>query len=273
MTPRTFIHRTFTQGANVTISKKYSYPLIVGIVLVVLWEYATELFNISGILLPPPTEIFAAYMEFADLIHSNITSTVLTAIIGFGGAFLLAFLTAIVLTYSDRVRYALMPLIVSFNTVPRVALAPLIIFYVGGFDAKYLISAWMAFFPIVISSYEGLAEVDEDIEMLFESVGATELQKLVHFRIPNAIPFIIDGAKIGVILAIVGSIVGEFVASNEGVGYLALVALGQYNIALMFAITIIMGLIALIAFYILHAIQSRVVYWGSSSMIGAGDSK
>lgn len=193
--------------------------------------------------------------------------------IGFFSALVSAFLLAVILTLSDKLRYALMPLILGFNTVPRVALAPLIVFYIGGFDAKYLISAWVAFFPMVVNTYEGIGNIDQDVEMLFTSVGASKWQELVKYRIPNAVPFIVDGMKIGIILAIVGAIVGEFVASDSGAGYLALVALGQYNVALMFAIAIIMGFIAVVAFYLLYLIQNRLVYWESASMFSIGDAE
>jgi NitT/TauT family transport system permease protein len=249
------------------------YPLIVGIIIIVGWQYAVQLFNISTLLLPPPTEIYLAYRDLQQLVNSNLASTLMVAGIGFFAALLIAFVLAVALTLSDKLRYALMPLILSFNTVPRVALAPLIVFYIGGFDAKYLISAWVAFFPMVVNTYEGIGEMDEDAEMLFTSVGASKWQELVKYRIPNAVPFIVDGMKIGIILAIVGAIVGEFVASDSGAGYLALVALGQYNVALMFAIAIIMGFIAVVAFYLLYLVQSRLVYWESADMFSTGDTE
>lgn len=217
--------------------------------------------------LPGPVAIYARVMETSEIIIANIGPTLFAAAVGFTAAVVLGITVAVILTASERLRNALMPIIVSSNSVPRLALAPVIIFYVGGFQAKYLISAWVAFFPMLINAMEGLGELDEDLNHLLKSLDASLYQEYRKVRIPNSLPFMFDGMKLTVTLAIVGAVVGEYIAADSGMGWLALFALRNLDVALVFGIVGIMGMISVTLFYALFVLQNRLVHWTDANMI------
>jgi NitT/TauT family transport system permease protein len=232
-----------------------------------LWYLAADVLAlVSPTALPSPVTVYDVTMQFDELLFDNILVTVKRAGYGYVASVFLALLLGIALTAYERLREALMPLVLASNTVPRVALAPLIIFYLGDFNPHVLIAAWIAFFPMLINVMEGLGNLDEDLENLLDALDATTVQEYRHVRFPNALPFIFDGLKIGVTLAVVGAVVGEFVASETGVGFIALFAMKNYNIPLVFSVVGLMSLIAVAAFFTLYLVQDRLVHWREAAL-------
>lgn len=233
-----------------------------------IWYIVADVLSVfPDTTLPGPVAIYNRVVETNEIILQNLWPTLMAAGVGFAAAVVLGILTAVILTANERLRGALMPLIVSANSVPRLALAPVIIFYVGGFQAKYLISAWIAFFPMLINAMEGLGDLGEDLDHLLKSLDATTYQEYRKVRLPNSLPFIFDGMKLSVTLAIVGAVVGEYVAADSGMGWLALFALRNLDTELVFGLVGIMGLISVTLFYALFVLQDRLVHWTEASMI------
>ena len=237
------------------------------VVLFVLWYLVADVFTLVGDLaLPSPVAVFQVTVEFQDILLMSLITTLERAATGYFGAVLLALVLAVALTANDRIRQALMPLILSANTVPRVSIAPLIVFYLGDFSPHALIAGWIAFFPILINAMEGLGNLDEDVENLLDALGANRVQEYRYVRFPNALPFIFDGLKVGVSLAIVGAIVGEFVSASEGIGFLALFAMKNYDIPLVFSVIGLMAIVAVAAFLTLYLLQDRLVHWRDAAL-------
>lgn len=235
--------------------------------LFLLWYLTADVFAlVSATALPSPFALVETTIEFRELLFDNIQITIVRAGYGYVAAVVLALLLGTLLTAIEPVRRALMPLILASNTVPRVSLAPLIIFYLGDFNPHTLIAAWIAFFPILINVMEGLGNLDPDLESLLDALGASVVQEYRYVRFPNSLPFIFDGLKIGVTLAIVGAVVGEFVASDTGVGFIALYAMRNYNIPVVFAVVALMSLIAVVAFFTLYLLQDRLVHWREAAL-------
>lgn len=235
-----------------------------GIVLFVsTWYIITDTLHIvNETVLPTPIAVSGELLQLSDLLVENLRPTLQAAVVGFISALLLAVGVAVLLTASDRLRKTFMPLIIAGNSVPRVSLAPLIIFYIGsGEVANYLISAWIAFFPMLINTADGLVSIDEDLENLLDVVGATRWQEYRYVRFLNALPNIFDGMKTGVTLAVIGAIVGEFVAAEEGMGYLALFGLYNVNLSLVFSVVLVMSVITTISIFGLYLLQSRLIFW------------
>lgn len=238
------------------------------VLTLIVWYVVADVMSLfPDTTLPGPVAIYTRVMETSDIIVANIWPTLFAAAVGFSAAVVLGISVAVVLTASERLRNALMPIIVSGNSVPRLALAPVIIFYVGGFQAKYLISAWVAFFPMLVNAMEGLGDLSEDLDHLLKSLDASLYQEYRKVRFPNSLPFLFDGMKLTVTLAIVGAVVGEYIAADNGMGWLALFALRNLDIALVFGIVGIMGFISVTLFYLLFLLQSRLVHWTEASMI------
>lgn len=235
--------------------------------LILLWYVVTELVPLfPAVALPSPITVVNRVIDTSNIILDNLWPTLLSSLFGFVVAVVLGIGVAIILASKDWMREALMPLIVSGNSVPRVSLAPVIIFYIGGFQAKYMIAAWVAFFPMLVNALEGLSSLDDDMELLLESLDANLWQEFRKVRFPNSLPFLFDGMKISVTLAIVGAVVGEFVGAEEGMGWLALFALQSLDIPLVFGIVGAMGFVSVSAFYILFKLQDHLVHWQESAL-------
>lgn len=232
-----------------------------------VWYLVADVFELVGSLaLPSPIRVVQVTIQYQDLLVSSFLTTLRRAAMGYVGAAVLALTLAIVLTANERIRQALMPLVLAGNTVPRVSVAPLVVFYLGGFKPYALIAGWIAFFPMLINAMEGFGNLDDSLEDLLEGLGASRYQEYRLVRIPNALPFIFDGLKVGVSLAIVGAIVGEFVAATEGVGFVALFAMRNYDMALVFGVVGLMALVALSVFLAFYLLQDRLVHWREAAL-------
>jgi NitT/TauT family transport system permease protein len=247
---------------------RWGISLIGTISIFLVWQVITaELGLLSESVLPAPTQIVESFQSNQQLILKNLKYTLLESAVGFVAAVVLALLVSFLLTMNDRVRNSFMPLVLAGNSVPRVSFAPIILFYFGGFQAKYVIAAWVAFFPMLVNTLDGMANLNEDLELFQRSLGANIWQEYRYFRIPNALPFIFDGMKVAVTLAIVGAVVGEFVSAERGIGYLALFALKYHNIPLVFALVGLMGVISVCAFVVLFTLQDKLVHWENTSFL------
>lgn len=237
---------------------------IIGIVIFFsVWELVTTYLEwFHPTILPAPTGVLSEFQRVQEIILRNTPETIMAAGLGFIIAVSLAIIIAILFTLNDTVERALMPFVVGGNSIPRVALAPLFVFYLGeGITALYLLAAWIAFFPMFINAFDGFARIDVDQRKMLSLYNASTWQEYRYVRIPNGLPRVFDGMKISIILAMIGAIVGEFVIVGGGLGNLALIAMNSFNTSLVFATVIVAGLISTIAIFVVYLIQVRVVFW------------
>lgn len=233
------------------------------VVFFVTWHLLTDVFGIfHQTVLPAPLDIWNEFWRVDEVILENTPETVKAAGIGFVLAVVLGIVSAILFTLNDRIQEALMPFVVGGNSIPRVALAPLFVFYLGeGITALYALAAWIAFFPMFINAFDGFARIDEDERKMLTLFGASRWQEYRYVRIPNGLPRVFDGMKISVILAMIGAIVGEFVMVGGGLGNLGLLAMNTINTPLVFAVVIVAGAISTFAIFIVYLIQVKVIFW------------
>jgi NitT/TauT family transport system permease protein len=259
----------FEKAAIVKQIEAIGVPILGSTLVLAVWYAVTDFGGIiTEFIFPGPVDVYTNFIEFNSLIVRSATPTFVSIMFGFFAALVLAALLAVTLVWNDELNDGLTPLIVGVNSVPRVSLAPLIIFYIGGVEAKYIIAAWVAFFPMYINIFSGMKNVDDNQLQLMRSLDATYWHEMRYVRIPNALPFIFDGMKVGIVFASVGAVVGEFVGAGGGVGLgnLALAALQSYNLALAFSIVGIMSLFSSGAFVLLLLVQDRVVHWENTSI-------
>lgn len=230
-------------------------------IAVVVWQLASASGLVSDIIAPPPAEILNALVEQRSIILDNLTVTMWAVTIAYTVSTVGGVLAGGLLSMSDRLQQALMPLIVAGNSVPRVSLAPILLFYFGAAHLAPLLAAWIAFFPMFLSAFQGLAAIDDDIEDLLTALDATTVQEYRYVRIPNAIPYIFDGMRVSLVLAVTGTIVAEFVVTGSGMGYLAFFSSQQLLFPLLFAVVLVMSAITFVLFIALYLVQSRLVYW------------
>jgi NitT/TauT family transport system permease protein len=244
------------------VNTRQLYPVATLGAVAILWEAAVIVFRIPRFLLPAPTDIWDAGMKNWSTLMSNSAVTVGETMAGFGLSIAVGVPLAILIVYSRTLEQILYPLLVASQTVPKIAIAPLFVVWLGFSSLpKVLVAFLIAFFPIVIDTVIGLESADPDTLQLVRSMGASTWDTFRKIRFPSAMPNIFGGLKVAMTLAVVGAIVGEFVGSNSGLGYLLLVATGNIDTPLLFADIVVLTLIGVTLFYIVELFERIMTPW------------
>lgn len=200
-------------------------PLALAGVVLLAWQVGVTLAGIPAVILPSPLSIGQYIISRYDILAMHAVPTTVESLVGFLLAAVLGVGLAILITYSDMAREALYPNLVFFQLIPKIALAPLFIIWLGiGPQSRIAFSVFIAFFPVVIATTVGLTSVDRSMLRLCRSLTATEWQIFTSVRFPSAIPHIFSGLKIAITLAIIGVVIGEFITAQAGLGYLIIFA-------------------------------------------------
>ena len=245
------------------------------VLLIAFWEAVTTVLSLNPKYFPGPMGVVNELIRIWPAIVAALPNTLSAALVGYLLALALSIVVAIPLVASDRILNALMPFIIGTNTVPRIAMTPLVIYWVSFYSvsmlylANYVMAVWVAFFPMLIAAIDGFRSIDEDTENMLEVYGATTWQEFKYVRFKNGLPFIFDGMKIGFVLAMIGAVVGEFVSGTFGIGSQAASAIGRTSIARAFAIVLVLGLISTGVVLIVYLIESKMIFWRESSIMGA----
>jgi NitT/TauT family transport system permease protein len=200
------------------------------------WEAVVRLRNIPEVLLPAPSVIAERLIETLPFLLKQAVPTTLETIAGFLISLALGIGLAVLVSASRLAREALYPNIVFFQLIPKIALAPLFIVWLGiGSESRVTFSVFISFFPVVVATLAGLTSVDRDLLRLCKAVGATDSKVYTRVRFPAAVPHIFAGLKIAITFAMIGVIVGEFITAQSGLGYMILFAASQADMPLIFA--------------------------------------
>ena len=234
-------------------------PTLLIVALVALWEAAVRLFDIPRFLLPTPSEIFRLAIDEWPLIQTHALATIWAIATGYAAAVVFALAVSALMIRFPLFERLVMPIFVGLQSVPKIAIAPLILVWVGaGIGSKMLVVVSIAFFPIVINAMAGFKEVDRGLADVFRSVAATERQMLLRLRLPYAVPYIFAGLRIATTLAVLGAIVAEWLAASNGLGYLVLSGSFNFNTARSFAAIIVLSIIGTVFFNLMSWIEHRV---------------
>ena len=236
--------------------------IIVFVSLFLLWEFAVKLFGIKEYLLPPPSRIWTEFLKRWPTVFSAAWVTTQEIL----GGYLLAVVVSIPLAWAVvRWRFieeAIYPVIVFLQIIPKIAIAPLFIIWFGfGFGPKLLIVFLLCFFPIVVASVAGFKSVDPDVMDFARTTGAGGLRMFLKIRLPQALPEIFTGLKVGAALSATAAVVAEFVASDRGLGYLLQQYNGNLETPMVFAIIVLLSLIGLAVYYVVELIERLVIPW------------
>lgn len=247
-------------------ASSYLYPLAATAVLFAVWELAARFGNISPLLLPAPSAIALTTIDkFPVLVHMSIV-TVAEFLFGFALAVVIGLPLGALIVYAKPVELTFYPLLVAFQTIPKAAIAPVLIVWLGtGMTSKVLIAFAISFFPIVVDTIIGLRAAQPETLYVARSMGASPLQVFWYVRFPNALPSIFGGLKVASTLAVIGAIVGEFVSSDKGLGYLVLVANGELDTRLVFACVLVLTFLGLAFFFAVEALERIFVRWHVSA--------
>lgn len=247
----------------------------VGVVLfVLLWEGVVTGFGLNTQYFPSPTTTWTELQRIWQPVLTVLPNTLKAAGVGYILALVLSTAVAIPLVASDRVLNALMPFIIGINTVPRVAMTPLVIYWVGFMGgvpaetANYVLALWVAFFPMLIAAIDGFRSIDESTENMLALYGATTIQEFRYVRFKSGLPFIFDGMKIGFILAVIGAVVGEFVSGTAGIGSMAYSAISRTAVSRAVVIVLVLGVISTAVVLAIYLLESKMIHWRESSIMG-----
>ena len=226
------------------------------------WDLLADALRIEDFLVPAPTQIAEALWNDRTLLAENAWVTLQEVVLGFALAAVLGVGFAFALHLSETARRAVYPLLVGSQTIPIIAIAPVLVIWFG-FDLgpKLAIIALICFFPITVNTLDGLRSVDPDLRKMMRTMGASRLQTLWRVEAPSALPFTFSGAKIAVAVAVIGAVFGEWAGSNEGLGHLMMSAQAQLLTARVFAAIVVLSAMAICLFGLLSVLERRVVSW------------
>ena len=232
------------------------------VALFVLWELAVRAMGIKEYLLPAPSRVIAEFAKRFDPVMASAWVTTREIIAGYALAVVVSVPLALWIAYSRFMEDTVYPVIVFLQIVPKIAVAPLFIIWFGfGFTPKLLVVFLLSFFPIVVASIAGFKSVDADIMDFARTTGAGPWKMFVKIRLPQALPQIFTGLKVGAALAATAAIVAEFVASDKGLGYLLLQYNGNLDTPMVFATIILLSLIGLAVYYAVELIERITIPW------------
>jgi NitT/TauT family transport system permease protein len=221
-------------------------PILTAAMALFVWEVVVKAAGVNPSILPPPSAIMERLLVLYPLILQHAVSTGTETLVAFGISVPLGILLAVAMTYSKFVNWAIYPNLIFFQLIPKIALAPLFIVWLGiGAPSRVSFSVFVCFFPIMIATAAGLQSVDRDLLRLCRSVLATDMQIMFHVRLPYSLPYIFSGMKVSVTLAIIGIVVGEFIASQAGLGYLILFASSRQQTDFSLACIVVLCVIGL----------------------------
>ncbi len=230
-------------------------------------EAIIRLLEVPVYILPPPSKVATALWRgfFSGLYLYHLYYTLLETLLGFLVGSILGFSLGAAVALNRFVDYFLYPYIVMFQSLPKVALAPIIVVWFGlGIASKVVNAALVAFFPLLVNTMVGLRSADEDHVNLMRSLAATERQIFWMLRLPNALPFVMAGLDLAMIFALIGAIVGEFVGARSGLGMLIQSMNFNMDVSGQFSILIVLSLLGLILSRCILAIRRRVLFWDPS---------
>ena len=248
-------------------ARNLALTVVLFVLSISLWEGIVRFFDIPGFIVPPPSKVaMALYRGFASgLYPKHLYYTLVETALGFLLGSALGFFLGAAVAMNRYVEFFLYPYIVMFQALPKVALAPLIVIWFGlGLTSKVINAALVAFFPLLVNTMVGLKSADEDRVSLMRSLAARDSQIFWMLRLPNALPFVMAGLDVAMILALIGAIVAEFVGAQSGLGMLIQSMNFTMDVSGQFSVLLILSIVGLILNRGILMIRKRVLFWDPS---------
>jgi len=237
-------------------------PIIAFLVIVALWEAFDYVFSIKEVILPNPHEILSSIVANGDILIKHTGITMFESVFGFIIGSSIGILIALLFVYSAKSKEALYPYAIALKATPLYALAPLLIVWFGsGLLSKIVMSALVAFFPVLVNTVKGFTSIEQESLDLFKSFSASKWQTFIKLRLPNSLPYLFPALKVATTLAIVGATIAEFTGASFGIGHLIVNASYYLDTSLMFAGIVMISLVGILFFYLIEFIEKKVVFW------------
>ncbi len=237
-------------------------PLLTGVLLFIVWELAVRLLSIEEYLLPAPSAILAEIPQWGSVVLKNAWTTLFTTLSGFILALVVGVTLGFVIGYSKLASLTLYPLLIGFNTIPKVALVPLLSIWFGIGAVPAIITAFLlAVFPIAVNVASGLATVESEMQDVLVALGANRFEIFQKVGLPHTMPYLFASLKVAISQAFIGSVIAETVASNGGIGYVILSASSNFNVPLAFLALLSLGVMGVLLYSIFVIAEKRFVHW------------
>lgn len=237
-------------------------PWLVIFGLVAVWEIVVAAFGVRQFILPAPTEVYAALIQYHEPIMASATFTLVNTLIGFGIGIVVGLVLGAVIG-SSRLAYAgLYPLLVGINSIPKAAIVPILVLWMGIGRPPAITTAFLlSFFPIAVNVATGLATTEPELEDVLRSLGAKKFDILWKVGIPRSLPYFFASLKVSITLAFVGTVISETLASDDGIGYLMVQAASQFRTPLMFAGVTVIAAMGIATYVVFVLIEQRFTGW------------
>ncbi len=246
----------------IATARAYGPPTLTLAFLLLVWEVVARVWRIPSWLLPSPVDIVVSAYTWAELLPNNIYATTYVTVVGFLLATVIGYGFAIGLTASPFFMRTAYPLLLALQSLPKIAIAPILLMWVGfGPASKIIIVFLVCFFPIIISGISGLNAPPAALIDIARSFKTPRWRLYSKIRIPYSMPYLFIGLKVSITLAVIGAVVGEFVAAKEGLGFLILNGVQQFNTPLAFAAMTILSILTLVLYGIVAGSERLLVRW------------
>jgi NitT/TauT family transport system permease protein len=244
------------------IAARVGYPLAGVVLIVAAWALACWLANIPTVVLPTPDKVLRSMIVRSDLLVSEGWVTLKETLFGFVLALAVGLPLAVAVANSRPLNLMFYPLLIALQSVPKVALAPIVLVWLGtGLESKLAIVWLVAFFPIIVDTTAGLRSTPRELLELADSLTATPMQIFLKVQFPAALPYVITGAKVAITLAVIGAVIGEFVGSSEGLGFLLLSATSQLDTPLAFAALFALSVLGVLVYLMVELAERLMAPW------------
>jgi NitT/TauT family transport system permease protein len=253
------------QGLQRLLQTSWLRPLIFLVMLTALWDGAIRVFHIPPYQVPAPYDVVLTLAQDWQMLLAEAWPTTVATIWGFLLSAAFGIPVAMLIAGSRTIESYVYPLLVFSQSIPKIAVAPLFVVWFGfGMMPKVLSAFLLGFFPVVVSAVQGFKSVEPDMLDLARAMEASRLQIFRMVSLPHAMPAIFSGLKVSITLAVVGAVVGEFVGSNSGIGYLLQRSIGNFELPTMFAALVVLALMGVILFWVLDVIERFAIPWHAS---------
>jgi putative hydroxymethylpyrimidine transport system permease protein len=241
---------------------RYAGPIVLLAIGFLAWEAHVRYHDTPEWFLPAPSQIARTLLEERELLVKNAWVTLREVLAGFAVAVVLGVGLAILINSSQLLEWAIYPLVIASQAIPLIALAPLLLVWFGyGLLPKVIVTALIAFFPITVATVDGLRSADRELLDLLRSFGADSWKRFRMVKVPSALPSFFSGAKIGISVAVIGAVFGEYVGADSGLGHLINISAAKLQTDLVFAAIVVLALMAILLFATVALIERRVLRW------------
>ena len=237
-------------------------PAAFTLALFLVWEAVCRAFEVPLTILPAPSEVFGALWQYRAPIADNSFVTLWTTLAGFGIATVFGLLLGIAVGWHRAIYAGIYPVLIGFNSIPKVAVVPVLILWFGLGEVPAVITAFLiSFFPIVVNVATGLATTEPELEDVLRALGASKLDIMRKVGIPRSLPYFFGSLKVAITLAFVGAVVSETVGANKGIGKLMLDAQSAFQVPIVFAGLLVLAFLGIVLYAVTAVIETRFTGW------------